>query len=483
MKLSFALLAVSLLSFIESKSCKDHTRKCIVKYLSDKQLLDSSFVVDSVLPDNCYELIDNKVQDIYEASYYKDNADDEAKSKIIETLKSTDMVDLVLKSDLIGDTKRAEELLNIFQELKKIEEFVRLWPDSANGSFSFTSSNIDFSSYCFNDVFRKTLTKYFGNEDCEKILSFRKTFDDELLEIVTKISSEEAQNCIRKTYKQFNIAHHFLMSYIDNLTQGGAKQISQFKLTLNECVRLSMKESSNITFMIELDFNRALNIYLEADESKIYRKTEEIIVKLNQENNHTDIFLIANETSEFMKYSKCYVEELYRIDFKAIAFKMMSLEEDFEILELLKLQQSLQEYFQHFVSFCDGSFFVNYTLRNDQLDKNSFMKCFGQFVTEEEVEGVTFFRVNIAIQPDDLKCSLYYELAQYRYSDRICAVKEMEMMDFYRLSWTIRIMKQFKISTQQQKELENDVMKFERGFKDITYTCMFEMLEIIQLCI
>ena len=402
MKLLLVVLAVNLLSLIETKPFEDHTRICIVKYLSDKQLLDSSYVVDSVLPINCYELINNKVRDIYEASYFKEIADDEEKRKIIETLKNTDMVDLVLKSDLIGDTKRAEELLNIFHELKKIKEFVRLWPDSANGSFSFTSSNIDFSSYCFNDGIR-------GNEDFEKILSFRKTFDDELLEIFPKISSEKAQNCITQTFTQFNIAHHLLMSYIGRLTYGEYKEILQFKLTLNECVRLSMKESSNSLFTIELDYNAAYSFLLEVDESTFYRKSQGIVVKLNQEKNDTDVVLLTNENSEVMKYIKCFVEEFNRIDFKAIASKMMSFEEDFDIVTLLKFQHSLKEYFKHIILFChEDLLFPHYTKLNKE--HGSFIKCFGQFVKEVDSEDVTFFRIDIAKQPDDEKCKSYYEM-------------------------------------------------------------------------
>ena len=54
-------------------------------------------------------------------------------------------------------------------------------------------------------------------------------------------------------------------------------------------------------------------------------------MKLNQDRNETEIVLIANATSEVKKYSGCFVDELNNIDFKTIALRIMSVEEDFEM--------------------------------------------------------------------------------------------------------------------------------------------------------
>ena len=493
MKLLIGVLAVSLLSFIETKSVEDNTRKCIVKYLSDKQLLDSSFVVDSVLPDNCYELIDEKIEKLYEASYYKDINDDNANTEIVVSLLMTGMVDLVLKSDLIGDTKKADELISVFQELTKIEEFIGLWFDNTTESFKFTSSRSTKELSCLQSYLSELLdnketpniseNNIFATQGCVKPLtSFKKSFEVELLEMLPKLSSENGQNCIIKAFTQLNMTDNFFNGYIYKTMQEEKmnyttieSRIFYFFVPIFECVRLITKETSNNVFTIEADFNEALNISMPEDGSIEYRKTHGVIVKLNQNRQNTEIKLIANATSEVMKYSRCFLDELNHMKFKTIALRVMSVEEDFDVVTLLEMQSFLKIYVEASLAFCEPSYFAESTKTVKKYGKESIMmKCFSKFVSEEDVKGVTFFRVNIVMKPDDVKCEQFFEMQKYKSDQNICFVKRLKKMNFYNRLWTVQMIKQYDVSTQQQKELEKDANQIEREFNDSMYYCMLK---------
>ena len=484
MKLLLVVLAVSLLSFIETKSVED-TSKCIVKYLSDKQLLNSSFVVDSVLPDNCYELIDNKVKKMYEV-YKKTIEDDDENNEIVATFLLTDMVDLLLKSDFIGDTKKAEKLMSVFKEIIKIEEFFELWSDSEADSFNFTDYNSTLQSPCllsYSDelIYEETQNINDNNtivtQDCEQtLISIKKSFENEFLEVLPKFSSDKGQNCISKAYTQLNMTDTFFNAYIYKTKEEELNntviesEIIQFLVVIIECVRLTTKETSN-TFMIENNFIKALNISKPGDNAEKYRKTHGIIVKLNQEKNDTEVILMANATSEIMKYSSCFEEEFTHIDFKAMALRIISLEEDLDVVQLLKIKYPLKNFVDLFVSFCDGSYFGKTTRKVVKLRKKSIiMKCFSHFLSEEQIDGVTFYRVNVDPKVDDENCNYLYNLTK----DDNCVVNSSRKMNFYIRVWTIQFLNQFNVSSQQQIEMQHEIIQIERDFKDLVYSCVVE---------
>ncbi|CAO1336302.1 unnamed protein product [Diamesa serratosioi] len=117
MKLTFLVLAISfVLIVVEAKPLEDIERKCIVKYLSDRELLDSSFEVAAETPENCDELLSAKISEIY--------------AGVSSTMKEQGIVDIVLKSLLYGDSKEAEELTKTIQEIKIIsEDTIIKWMD------------------------------------------------------------------------------------------------------------------------------------------------------------------------------------------------------------------------------------------------------------------------------------------------------------------------------------------------------------------
>ena len=57
MKFILLVLAVALVVLSEGKLLEDIERKCIVKYLNDRELLDSSFEVEAVNPEICDDLL------------------------------------------------------------------------------------------------------------------------------------------------------------------------------------------------------------------------------------------------------------------------------------------------------------------------------------------------------------------------------------------------------------------------------------------
>ena len=482
MKLLLVVLTVSLLSFIETKSVEDNTRKCIVKYLSDKQLLDSSFDVDSVLPDNCYELIDNKVHDIYETSYYKDIADVAKNIEIDIILQRTDMVDLILKSNLISDTRKANELIKVVKEIIKIEDFFESYNDNTTESFKFTTTNRVMVSPCLQSYLSEMLdsneTMTIGCKDT--FYSFKKSFETEFLQMLPKLSSAKGQICIRRAYTQLNMTDNFFNGYIYKMMEDESIKneivfdIGQFYQPIYECVRLITKETPNNGFFVSLDFNVTSNTSLPEDESVEFRNTHGLNVKFNHDRSNFQFHIIANKTSEAMVYSKCFLNELNHFDFKSIASKVKSVEDDFDVVKLLRIKDYLKAIFEQSLYFCNPSYFDG---TSSKIEKDpDQMKCFRQFITKDEVEGETTYKINITLKPDDVKCNKYFVNEKYEYNDvnDSCVFSKFKKNNYYKKMWTIQIMDQLNISIKQQKQLEHDVIQFERLWKDILIGCRFE---------
>ena len=123
MKFIFVVVALSCLSLIVAKPIDDVERKCIVKYLSEKELLDSSFVVDPVLPDNCDELISAKIFEIYFDIIYDGKKPEEDDWSYVEHIfRRNGVADVVLKSLLYHeDSNEAKDLKETVEIMKPIK--------------------------------------------------------------------------------------------------------------------------------------------------------------------------------------------------------------------------------------------------------------------------------------------------------------------------------------------------------------------------
>lgn len=486
MKVLLCVLAVSFLALIETKSIEDNTRNCIVKYLSDKKLLDSSFVVDSMLPENCFELIDDKLEELYIASYYKDNDDNETNGEFIDFLQMTDMVDLILKSNLIGDTKRAKELSNVFEELIKIDKFIEPFAKNTNENYNFKTLHSTGETSCLQSYFSELLKNETQDaikiptiEGCEEILtSLKKSFEKDFLAMLPKLSSEEGQNCVLNAYKKLNMTNNFFNGfYVSKIMQDEnmnftliGSYIFQFYVPITQCVRLITKE--NNVFMIEVDFNEVLNITVPEDNMEKYRKTQGIIVKLNEDNSQYDFHLIANETSEVMKYSKCFVDELNQYNLGPIAARIRFFEREFEVVDLVELKDFFKDVFKQCLDFCEPDYY-SYFSRMKELQPGK-MECFRQFVTTEDVDGVTFYRVNMNLRADDVKCNFYYKM-DGNYDDfSECVSRKAKSIDFSKRLWSIQALSQYNLSSQQQNEFIISRTELEIEWNSLKIDCYLD---------
>ena len=111
--------SVALVVLSEGKPLEDIERKCIVKYLSDRELLNSSFEVEAVNPEICDELLNKKITEIYEEIIH-DATNERAQFHNRYTMKTRGTVDLVLKSLLYGNSTEAEELMKTLETFKKL---------------------------------------------------------------------------------------------------------------------------------------------------------------------------------------------------------------------------------------------------------------------------------------------------------------------------------------------------------------------------
>ncbi|CAO1336322.1 unnamed protein product [Diamesa serratosioi] len=173
MKLILLVLAISLVLIVEGKPLEDIERKCIVKYLSERELLDSSFEVEAETPENCDELLSAKISEIY--------------AGFTSEMKEQGIVDIVLKSLLYGNSKEAEELTNTISEIKRIsEEIDNSWKyrgvekiKNLNMEYQNATTNLYKTNAIFNisDCTLNTLESFGFSRHVLKLMAAESDFD------------------------------------------------------------------------------------------------------------------------------------------------------------------------------------------------------------------------------------------------------------------------------------------------------------------
>ena len=220
MKLIFVVVALSCLSLIVAKPLEDNVRKCIVKYLSEKELLSSSFVVVPVNPDNCDELMSAKIFEIYFDIIFNGRKPEEHYwPRVDQIFKKNGVADVVLKSLLYDeDSKEAKDLKETVKKMRLIADLIDSWkgykfndniknlqiksPDTATELClkNHATSEI-FSNFVETKRFEQ-LEKYdIKDLECDKLItSFQKNLEVYLLEKLPKLGTDKEETCVKNAY-------------------------------------------------------------------------------------------------------------------------------------------------------------------------------------------------------------------------------------------------------------------------------------------
>ncbi|CAO1342126.1 unnamed protein product, partial [Diamesa tonsa] len=440
MKFIFLVVALSCLSFVVTKPLDDVERKCIVKYLSDKELLDSSFVVDPVLPDNCDELISAKIFEIYFDIIYDGIKPEEGKWSYSEhVFRRSGVADVVLKSLLSDqDSEKANDLKETVKQMRTIADLFKMWSNyklfENFKTLQIESPGAETELCLKNYVTFEVLSSFVGKDrseqlekydindlECDKLITlFQKQLEVHLLQILPKLSTDKENICMKKVYVNSNMTQTFSDVFIFSMMEdinvddvyrlynSYSLKIETFYELSMECARLGfiLKDVPEVRNVYSIDFTR--QSYMFSDK---YEENFGILVKLNTNRSLNEIRIIANQTSKIMNNSQCFINSLKGLELSEMSLKMMAAEDNYEVVRIMAMKTIMTKILSSIKDFCemnnDNSKMFDDMLNELRINKEEIleiMTCFQEFVTEEKVNGITYFRVNLDGQLNDKKC-------------------------------------------------------------------------------
>ena len=310
-----------------------------MKYLSDKELLNSSFVVvDPVTPDNCDEIISAKIFEIYfDIIYDRKKPEEDERFQIDYIIKINGVADVVLKSLLYDkESQEARDLNETIKKMRTIAELIGSWksyklndnvknlqiinPDSAiELCLKHDATTNIFPNYVKTTKRIEQLKSYDVKDlKCEILITlFRKHLEVHLLETLPKLNSDKEQICVKNAYVKLNMTEKFS----DVFTFSTMKDVSLddtfylyrtycydvaafYEMTM-ECARIGfiLKDVAEMRNVYSIDFTRENYMF-----SVKYEENYGIIVKFHQNRSLNEFLIIANETSQVMNNSGCLLE-------------------------------------------------------------------------------------------------------------------------------------------------------------------------------
>ena len=113
------------------------------------------------------------------------------------------------------------------------------------------------------------------------------------------------------------------------------------------------------------------------------------------------------------------------------------------------------------------------------------MNCFQEFVTEEKVNGITYYRVNMNGELNDKKCEMVLfnlELMNKVHNaapQDICMRRELKKLNMLKQMFLVEVLAELKISPQQKAE---EKIKFNNLMIEVIesrYKCSIEAFYLI----
>ena len=244
-----------------------------------------------------------------------------------------------------------------------------------------------------------------------------------------------------------------------------------------------LKDAPEIRNVFPIDFTRQTFPFESMYEDYGF------LVKFNPDRSYNETLIVANKATNILHESKCMSERLDFYGFGKVVLKTMSVEDEFDVVRLEKMQYVLLHAILRSRSDCiDRMVHSNVFNKTEAAYEGFSEECFSQIVTELDVEGVTFYRVNMEIQPDNDKCIKIEEnyLEHVGYSGPIGALAVNFLVNKCKQNDTFKKMREMeflfsygKVSEQQRNKLITDYQNLGEESKKLLGECYAEMSDEI----
>ena len=398
-----------------------------------------------------------------------------------------------MKSLLYGNSTEAEDLKRIVQAFEDISiinlvhnEMLSLIFKSLKSEYQDEKSAIIF---CMNEEFGTNLSYAQMNEtietfDCNELTS-RSSIRSELENMIiatlpTKIPEKE-QKCMKKAYKDSSINKPFTAKNLYYIFEDAASVLPQreflteFYILTLKCLKLGfrMKDVPQIRNVYSLEYRNEDSIYFDYIEF-------EFLVKFNPDRSHNETVIVADYNKNTSLISKCFLERMEFYGFSKYVLKTMSIEADFDVVRLTKMQNLLHHLIKQSKSDCETTFFDQ--LFNKTINSHGhLMKCISEFQYDETVEGMSFYRLNFFGKPD--KCGDLLRDAKkhglFIAPPLFCSINKTEILNILKRMWAIEKMAGYEVSEQQGKEMTQEYNELMEESKKLLAECFAGMSDDI----
>ncbi|CAO1336342.1 unnamed protein product [Diamesa serratosioi] len=497
---TFTVVWFAFLSITNAKYLSEIQKNCVVDYLSENSLLDSSFNVAHDLMENCQQIIDAlKFQSFSYLLYdgVKREVDDRIYNCLDDVLQRTNYADIALKSMLYEDTKEAKELNQTKENLDKV---VTEFCDLRGYKYDVTFKMVNFTS--FNEEGVKTcltnyaLTKILSQEEfkslnltenyetfdleCEnRTLSFKSALEEAILEKLPILSVEREISFMKQSYKKFDITNNYFVGMVLNslhfetsskVYRERFNSIKNFYQSLKECMVTGFKtnevSSKNRTSYL-IDFLGSYELYHEKyNESFTYK------VKFNDDQSYHKLEIILNNNvSTSGKVVQCQTEKLEQYQFGKMIGKLIEAEENFEIEKVIEIKSIIRDLFSRIDILCDesdlfGSEFErvleSYKNIADELatdnKKKSKLSCIRKYIIHNKFVNETIYDLS-AIKNDDEEaledCAEFdKELIKYSTKDssegKYCPANKIQGINYFKHEGTVYVLSLITLTETQR---------------------------------
>ncbi|CAO1321112.1 unnamed protein product [Diamesa serratosioi] len=306
-------------------------------------------------------------------------------------------------------------------------------------------------------------------------------------------------------YQQLNTTDLFVTAYtfsiIEQINNGNKYYlyqpicfgIAKFYESTIEFARLQfiLKDVSNVRTVYSIDFTRDYTLF-----HKNYKNNFGLMVKFNADQNYNETLIIANQTSLVLSISECFLGALNNIEFPQLALKMMKAENEFDVIRMLSLKKVVTSLFSYSLRNCKPEnsvdtifeFYFNQPKiisQRENKDKGEIMNCLQKFITEEQVEGVTFYRINFDLQADDKSCEVLYrhmvslESLEDQDLEEGCMRRVAKKMNYVKRQMSLYYLSKLDLSVQQKAEAKLQHVQLSNDGKQLYNGCQIELFNAI----
>ncbi|CAO1342542.1 unnamed protein product [Diamesa hyperborea] len=498
MKLFCCTVVCCILSITNAAYLNEIQKNCVVSYLSERSLLDSSFSVGPVLKENCDEIVETLKFQSYSYVLYdgvKREVDERIYNCLDDVLQRTSYADVALKSMLYEDTKEATELNQTKVNLDKVvTEFCDLRGYKYDVTFKmvqFTRINEHevkscLTNYALTNILSQeefkslNLTENYAtiNLECENItMSFKDALEKAILEKLPVLSIEREISFMKNSYKNYNITDNYFVGMVlnaldfetsSNVYRARFNSIKNFYQSLKECMVTGFKiaevsaGSRNSYFT---DFLGGHELYHENYNEKFIYK-----VKFNDDKSYQKMEIISNSKASVRNTVQCHTKNFEQYEVGKMIGKLMEAEDNFEIENVVEMKKIIRSLTTQIDIKCDESdllgmeferVFESYkqvaaTLATDEKKKTK-LSCIRKYIIQKQFLNETIYDLS-ALKDDQeegiQECTEFnkelLEMKKNSTNENICNAGKIHGASYYEYEGSVYVLSLLKLTEAQR---------------------------------